>query len=87
MGIALDIFRQLQYEKGYKDGYEIGYKMGYAEGRKEAYELSVKLGLAQFRAENRVELDYLRKRLAELERINGISPDESHASGEGGSRE
>lgn len=63
MGIALDIFRKLQYEKGFKEG------------------------LAIARSENRAELDYLRKRLAELERINGISPDESRASDDDGSQE
>ena len=74
MGIALDLYKKSEYEKGFR--------AGYAKARKEAYEQGIKIGLAQFRAENRVELDYLRKRLAELESTNGISPDESRASGD-----
>ena len=72
MGIALDIFRKLQYAEGYEKGYEIG----------------MKIGLEQARGEKReAELANLRKRVAELERINGISPDESHPSDEYESQE
>ena len=61
MGIALDIFRQLQYEKGYKEGYKKGYKLGLELARGEMPE---------------AELAGLRKRVAELEHRNGISPDD-----------
>ena len=59
MGVALDIYRKLQYEKGHAEGREEGLAEGRAEGR----------------AENHAEIEALRRRVAELERRNGNSSD------------
>ena len=68
MGIALDIYRRQQYEKGIEEGLKIGRKEGIEEGREEGIE------------EGRAERDVLRRRIAELESRNGSSPDDTHSS-------
>lgn len=48
--------------------------------RKRKFEEGRAAGVEEGRAENRAEIDALRKRIAELESRNGNSPDESHLS-------
>ena len=55
--------------------------------RKRKFEEGRAVGIEEGRAENRAEVDALRKRISELESRNGNSPDESHPSDEDESRE